>query len=175
MGSVATWADVDALMSTYGVRLCIVDAFPEQHGARAFVDRHKGRAVTATYPTSNALKGVLFTPSESGKAISGGRVQINRTMALDALYAVIANAQERWPAEIHNDPEVIDHLTALVRVEALDAHGQSRADWVHTKPDHLAHAATYDLIAGRMGAVAPASASAEAPRGHYDATRRRRF
>jgi phage terminase large subunit GpA-like protein len=148
-GSVATWDEVDALMTTYGVRLAVLDAFPEQHAARAFVDRHPGKAVTATYPTANALKGVLMAP-DAVKAVSDGRVQINRTMAMDAVYAAVARAQERWPAALHNDPEVIEHMTAPVRVTALDAHGQPRADWVHTKPDHLYHASVYDLVAGRL-------------------------
>lgn len=147
MGSVRTWDEVDGLMATYGIRLCVVDAFPEQHAARAFVDRHPGRAVTATYPTSNALKGVMFTPGEPGKALEDGKVSINRTMAMDAVYAAVAQAAERWPASIHNDPEVIEHMTAPVRVETLDAHGQSKADWVHTKPDHGFHSSVYDQIA----------------------------
>lgn len=155
MGSVSTWEEVDGLMATYGVRLCVVDAFPEQHGARAFVDRHPGRAVTATYPTANALKGVLFAP-DPVKAVEDGRVQVNRTMVLDALYAAVAGGLERWPAAIHNEREVIDHLTALIRVEAIDDRGQTRADWVHTKPDHLAHASAYDLVAARL--FAPAGA-----------------
>jgi hypothetical protein len=147
MGSVATWDEVDVLMARYGVRLCVVDAFPEQHAARAFVDRHKGRAVTATYPTANALKGVLWAPQDAPKAVADGRVQINRTMALDAVYAAVATGSERWPAAIHNDPEVVAHMTALVRISSEDAHGQPRADWVHTKPDHLAHSSAYDIVA----------------------------
>lgn len=149
-GSVATWEDVDILMITYGVRLCVVDAMPEMHAARAFVERHKGRAVTATYPTANALKGVLWAPADGAKVVQDGRVQINRTMAMDGVYAAVAAGKERWPASIHNDPEVIEHMTAPVRVTTLDAHGQPRADWVHTKPDHLFHASVYDLVAGSL-------------------------
>jgi Arc/MetJ-type ribon-helix-helix transcriptional regulator len=148
-GSVATWTEVDMLMVHHGVRLCVVDAYPEEHGARAFVARHAGKAVTATYPTANALKGVLCAP-DPAKALEAGRVQINRTMAMDAVYSAIATASERWPSAIHNDPEVVTHLTAPVRVETLDPHGQSRADWVHTKPDHIFHASVYDRIAREL-------------------------
>ena len=146
MGSVESWTDLDVLMARYSVRLAVVDAFPEQHAARAFVDRHPGRAVTATYPTSNALKGVIFSP-EHQKAVADGRVSINRTMAMDAVSTLVGTAAERWPAAIHNDPEVVEHMTAPVRVAVLDAHGQPRADWVHTKPDHLFHASVYDAVA----------------------------
>lgn len=146
MGSVISWDELDTLMGRYNVRLCVIDAFPEQHAARAFVDRHTGRAVTATYPTANALKGVMLAP-DAVKAVADGRVQINRTMAMDAVYAAVATARERWPAAIHNDPEVIEHMTAPVRVETQDAHGQPRADWVHTRPDHMFHSSVYDTVA----------------------------
>lgn len=172
MGSVATWGELDVLMARYGVRLCVVDAFPEQHAALAFVDRHKGKAVTATYPTANALKGVLFAPDRV-KVVVDGRVQVNRTMAMDAVYAAVATVQERWPATIHNDSEVIEHLTAPVRVTTLDATGQPKADWVHTKPDHLYHASVYDMLAGKLLAPPPASAEATPSRGGYHAERRR--
>lgn len=147
MGSVATWAEVDVLMTVWRIRLCVVDALPEQHGARAFVDRHPGKAVTATYPTANALKGVLVAPADPADVLEAGRVSINRTMALDAVFAAVATGAERWPAAIHNDPEVVSHMTAMVRVETIDPHGQPRADWVHTMPDHLMHSSLYDRVA----------------------------
>lgn len=147
MGSVQEWSELDVLMSEHGVRLAVVDALPEQRAARDFVDRHKGRAVTATYPTDNALKGVLLSPADPGKAIQDGKVSINRTMAMDGVYAAVATASERWPAVIHNDLEVIEHMTAPTRIEVVDSRGQPRASWVHTKPDHLFHASVYDLVA----------------------------
>ena len=41
-------------------------------------------------------------------------------------------------------------MTSPVRVSVQDAHGQPRADWVHTKPDHLFHASVYDTVARRL-------------------------
>lgn len=174
IGSVGTWDELDTLMAQYGVRMAVVDALPELHGAAAFAARFKGRVATATYPSANALKGVMFAP-EREKARSDGRVQINRTMAMDAVFAAVKGATERWPAALHNDQQIIEHMTAMVRVETLDAHGQARADWVHTKPDHWMHACAYDLVAARL--VAPEAASAEVkPAPHsYHAERRRRL
>jgi phage terminase large subunit GpA-like protein len=82
MGSVASWDEVDRLMAEYQVRLAVVDALPEMHAAAAFVARHPGRAVVATYPTANALKGVMLAPDPAqhpGKALGDGRIQINRS------------------------------------------------------------------------------------------------
>jgi hypothetical protein len=66
---------------------------------------------------------------------------------MDRVYANVAKGAEHWPAEIHNDREVIAHMKAPVRVLALDARGQEQATWVHTQPDHLYHASVYDTVA----------------------------
>lgn len=151
MGSVASWDELDTLMGAWMVSLAVLDALPEMHEAARFVERHPGRAVVATYPTTaNALKGVLWAPEDQAKVLEDGRVQINRTMAMDAVYAAVAKRAESWPAGIHNDHEVVEHMTAPVRVETIDAHGQSRPDWVHTKPDHLYHASVYEHIAREL-------------------------
>ena len=149
MGSVRTWDELDTLMAEYAVQFAVVDAYPEERNARAFVDRHPRRAATATYPTANALRGVLHAP-DAHRAAEDGRVQVNRTMAMDGVYAAVARLTERWPAEIHNDPEVRAHMQAPVRLEVVDKRGQVRADWVHTRPDHLYHACVYDLVAARL-------------------------
>lgn len=144
-GAVRTWAELDALMARYGVRLCCIDALPEQHGAAAWQDRHAGRILRAFYPsTATALQGALYKLNRDE-----GLLNINRSAAMDALYAQISQGQERWPAALHNDPEIVAHLTAPVRVTTEDQHGQERAEWVHTSPDHLFHASVYDLIARR--------------------------
>ncbi len=150
MGSVTSWAELDRLIADYQVRRCVVDALPETHGCRDWALKHKGKALRAFYP--NGMKGELHRTKveqdEAGRDIPGSEtVQINRTMAMDAVYNAIATAIERWPTATHNDPEVVAHLTAPARVIYKDDHGQEQARWVHTAPDHLFHACVYDLIA----------------------------
>lgn len=143
MGSVGSWPELDGLMDRWHVRICVVDAMPELHAAQEFASRHEGRVLRAFYPTANALKGITHRVDEAN-----GVVQINRTMAMDRVYANVAGAKEHWPASIHNDHEVISHMKAPVRVMTKDANGQDVASWVHTSPDHLYHASVYDTIAG---------------------------
>jgi hypothetical protein len=142
MGSVGSWSDLDGLMDRWRVRLCVVDAMPELHAAQEFAARHQGRVLRAFYPQASAMSGQLFVVNEDK-----GVVQVNRTMAMDRVYANVAKGAEHWPAEIHNDREVIAHMKAPVRVLALDARGQEQATWVHTQPDHLYHASVYDTVA----------------------------
>lgn len=146
MGSVKTWAELDDLMSNYKVRHCVVDKDPELHATEAWASKHKGRVTRAYYPRSNDVKGRLFFP-EADKL--EGLVQINRTMAMDTVYNLVATGGEVWPAEVHNDAEVRAHMTAPVRVVKEDDNGQPQASWIHTKPDHLFHASVYDLIAAK--------------------------
>jgi hypothetical protein len=150
MGSVATWDDVAALMARYKVRHCIVDGQPEQHGAKEFAARFKGRVLRAYYPETSALRGQLFRLDETE-----GKVLINRTMAMDGVYSAVANADERWPESLCRNPDVIRHMMAPNRVTVENADGQPIASWVHTQPDHLFHASVYDRVAA---VAAPQSA-----------------
>jgi hypothetical protein len=158
MGSVRTWEELDGLMSEYKVRHAVIDALPELHGAETWSNKHKGKVLRAFYKDT---KGELFKlPAAEEKKMHGLKVttpkelkkdivQVNRTMAMDTIYNIVATGREVWPAVIHNDAEVIAHMTAPVRVVKEDEDGQPMASWVHTKPDHLFHACVYDLISYR--------------------------
>jgi hypothetical protein len=154
MGSVRGWDGLDELMRTFKVRHCVIDALPEQHACEAWAAKHKGKVLRAFYPNPAALKGRLFrlpgeapeNPDESEEQ-AAHTVQINRTMAMDTVYNLVAVAKEAWPSSIHNDKEVVAHMTAPVRIVKDDDEGQSHASWVHQKPDHLYHACVYDVIA----------------------------
>jgi hypothetical protein len=154
MGSVKRFDELDRLMERYQVRLCVIDAHPEQERCADWAKQWKGRVVRALYP--NGLDGLLCRKKdaeqdEDGRPIPGTElVHINRTMAMDTVLARIEAAEERWPAAIHNDPEVIAHLTAPTRVTVKGRDGQERASWEHTRPDHLFHATVYDLIAAQI-------------------------
>lgn len=143
MGAARSWSDLDDLLERYRVSMSVIDALPELHAAMAWAQRHAGRVLRAYYPSNaNALRSEMFR-TDSDKA----EVQINRTMAMDSVFAAVSRQRERWPTSVTSDPEVIQHMTAPVRVVTLDKHGQSKPAWVHTVPDHGFHASVYDRIA----------------------------
>lgn len=143
MGSVDDWEGLHRLMMRFQVRMAIVDALPELHDAVSFCERWRGRAKRAFYPTNaNALRGQLYHEIPNTFDI-----QINRTMAMDAVLASITNGQEHLPLSIAHDPEIIAHMGAPTRVKTEDANGQPYPTWVHTSPDHGFHSWVYDLIA----------------------------
>lgn len=156
MGAARGWGELDELMRNFRVRHCVIDALPELHACEEWASKHKGKVLRAFYPNPAALKGRLFRlPGEApddadeSEVQAANTVQINRTMAMDTVYNLVAAAKEVWPPAIHNDPEVVAHLTAPVRVIKEDDEGQPHASWVHQKPDHFFHSCVYDEIAFR--------------------------
>jgi hypothetical protein len=149
-GHVREWDELSDLLVRYGVRRCVIDAHPELHKCKEWQARHSGIVLRALYPSEKALDGRLYR--EKGDDGDEGIVQINRTMAADALYAAISRGAEhpqgeRWARPLVHDAEVRSHITAPVRVLVTDDRGQQRAAWTHAGPDHLFHASIYDRIA----------------------------
>lgn len=147
MGAVHEWSELSILMHQYKVRNCVIDALPEGHKAKEWAAEFPGRVLRAFYPTEAAMPGKLWRAREKDEQIIDGEIQINRTMAMDQVRATIAEVEEHWPAAIHNDPEVVAHMTQPVRVIVDDKRGQPHATWEHVGPDHYYHACVYDLIA----------------------------
>jgi hypothetical protein len=146
MGTVTEWSgpdSLDHLMVRYQVRQAVVDAEPEMRDSDAFCRRWRGRAMRAFYPGNvNALKGVLFNIKKGTHDI-----QVNRTMAMDNVYAAVVGGHEVWSPQIVRDSEVVSNMEAPTRVKLTDDNGQQRYSWVHTTPDHYFHARVYAKIA----------------------------
>lgn len=159
IGTARSWDDLSNLMSRYKVRQCIVDGMPEIHGSKAFAMKHRGKVFRAFYPKTT--DGKLFRQPEApaqkkmlrkkrtDEADDSDTIQINRTMAMDLVFSLIAEGQERWPAAALTQ-EVIDQMCAPVRVVTKDSRGQEVAMWEHTLPDHYFHATVYDIVAQRI-------------------------
>ena len=167
MGAVRSWDALTELLHKWSVRRCIIDALPELHGAKTWADEHKGRVFRAFYPNSThgkALGGELYLLNEDDRTIN-----INRTMAMDAVYARVLSQKERWRKVIVQSQEVKAHMKAPIRVMSEDSTGQPIASWTHIAPDHLYHASVYCLVAsllkpkGRPGAIAQAVTSGWSP------------
>jgi hypothetical protein len=142
MGTVTKYDDLTKLMQRYNVRRCVIDALPELHATREWAERFKGRVLRAFYPNMLALATTPFKVAEETLTI-----QINRTMAMDSVYAAIADADEEWPSVIAHNSAIVAEMTAPVRVTTKDKVGQEHAEWQHTLPDHYYHACVYDRLA----------------------------
>lgn len=150
MGSVASWDALDELFDLHPITRCVIDAQPELNATNQFADRHKGKVLRAYYTTDRTQKGKLFRVDEDK-----GVVYISRTMAMDAVFARVAEGADFWPRPIAQDPEVRAHMSAPSRTSVKDAKtGDVLAEWVHTAPDHFFHASLYDMIASLIRVAA---------------------
>lgn len=140
MGHVDDWDDLSMLMREHKVRLCVIDANPETHKCKEWQKLHRSKVLRAFYP--NGMAGNLWREKENE-----GVIQINRTMAMDAVFAAVSGGDEHWPDSIINDPEVRAHMVAPMRTRNKDLHGAEVVSWIHTAPDHLYHACVYDFVA----------------------------
>ncbi len=149
MGTVPSWSDVSKLLRSYKVRRCVVDSGPELHGAEEFASLHAGKVLRAYYP--EGMGPDLFTPSldNVNQRLQDGDnlFKVNRTMAMDRLYATIAEGLEAWPSEFCHNAEIIDQLKAPIRTVIVNAKGRERIFWDHREPDHYFHASVYDQMA----------------------------
>lgn len=166
-GTVESWDRLATLINQYQVRSCVVDARPEEHAAKQFAERFKGRVKRAFYPVG--MGGDLFRVSGSsapprtrfqkradkqlgaaGDDIPPDVVKINRTMAMDAVYARFAEATVAMPELLCRTDALTKQLCAPVRVTTKDDQGQETATWQHTTPDDFFHAAVYCWIAQQI-------------------------
>ncbi len=154
MGSVNSWDELDRLLSRLKPRRTIIDAAPELHATKTFAESHKG-VYRAYYTSDRSQKGQLFRMDETE-----GVVYINRTMAMDALYARIAGGLDTWAEGISRHGEVRAHLRAPQRSVIKKDDGELVPVWTHTAPDHLFHAALYAMVASQLKLARSDAASA---------------
>ena len=131
---------LDTLIAQYQVRSVVIDAMPELNGTKQWADRHPGKVWRAFYPEGLAGERYRTKPDKR-------EVQINRTMAMDALYSEVATGDVRWSRDAAHNPETRAHLVAPQRVTIVNKHGNPQTQWIHTAPDHLFHAGVYEMIA----------------------------
>lgn len=147
------------LMTRYRVRQAVIDGAYDPTAIKEFAAAHKGKVRRAFYPTTD-FNGELFRlPSAEEKKMHGVAVKtadpqkvediinVNRTMAMDSVFNLIALAKERWPAKFHNDPEIAAQMKAPIRVIVKDKEGKELPKWIHSKPDDFFHSCVYDVIA----------------------------
>jgi hypothetical protein len=153
--TVKEFTELDALMRTYQVAGCVVDALPETREARKFQERHRGRVWLAYYHDNAKTPTAVW--GEQGTAHEG-TVRLHRTQACDAMRDRMLNRRLLLPKNAATlEPRDartglshwFQHLTAPVRVRRQDARGTENTTWVTPgdRPDHFFHAEVYDEMA----------------------------
>ncbi len=141
VGVLDSFEALDVLMSAYDVRLCVMDALPNTHSAKAFAARFPGRVFLCFY--SSTRKAEATWNAESATVV------VDRTYALDAAAAEYFGMRVRLPRCPEMEEKFKPQMRNLARKPERDAAGDIVGyEWVRRGPDHFRHADCYDYLAG---------------------------
>jgi hypothetical protein len=157
MGKAKSLEEIDQIMRRYRVKNGVIDALPENHAVQTWVAKKRGRMLRAFF--SRGLQDSMYRLDDqpASTTVVKGRIKkklpkytihINRTLAMDMVYARIANEEEVWPADFTEDKDIVSQMCAPTRIDVQDkTTGEYFAQWVHTQPDHSFFGCLYDTIA----------------------------
>lgn len=162
LGGEDRWDDLDKLMLAYGIVNCVIDSQPEDHMAHTFARKWPGRVYRCRY-SDGRVKDVKFDQLTS--SVSVPRTEILSRSAEELLSTRILpkyDGSEVYNAYIthHTNSRKVpifrqgEAADISVNEEAVDnARMIEKYEWRETGPDHMFHAATYEMLA-RMGYTA---------------------
>lgn len=143
IGTARSYEELDALMERYSVSRCVIDALPEIHATRAFMERHRGRVWLNFFVESQ--KGSYRWDEEQQI------VQVNRTEALDAAKKAIRDGEVILPRRVRLIEEFAEHLASDAKKLIEDEEtGSKTYKYIRTGRNHYSLAFTYDRIAATM-------------------------
>ena len=159
-GRVDSYEDLDVLMRRYAVATCIIDAAPEEHATRAWAARYNRLSPSPAVSShivvwraaygSSARPGVTAQVSwnEETGVVTAPRTEILSRSADELLERRVLpryEPTEAWLAYVAHhvaSKKVPIWVPGLETERVLDHY-----EWHEVGPDHLFHAATYEMIA----------------------------
>lgn len=138
-GKTEDWNELDSLMRNFNVTRAVVDALPDQRGARAFAERFKGRVFLNFY--SDSQRGGYKWDEEKLQ------VNCNRTESLDASHNEIKMATIVLPKKCEIVETFATHLHNIgKRLIEDEETGSKRYIYVRLGEDHFRHAYNYFMM-----------------------------
>jgi hypothetical protein len=133
-----SWASLRYLLNKYSVSRFVIDAMPELHGARAFVEKCGIRGYRCHYvPTSGDAK---LDEVEN-------TIKVNRTESLDASHRILNLGLIELPRRCSIVEEFAQHCANTARVQETDLKtGEVNFSWKQLGADHFRHAFNYDYM-----------------------------
>lgn len=140
---VVDFDDLDKLMKDYNIHTCVIDALPETRKAQEFAQRFMGRVYMCYYSKLTEPKNDEWFQAHPAEM----KVNTRRTLALDNWSARFRDQKVQLPAELADQVEFLEHMTALTRIIREDKTGNQIAEYIKTGPDHYYHAGNYSNLA----------------------------
>lgn len=152
------WSDLDRFLGSLSSWVGIIDAHPEKHKARELAMKYHGKLrVGFSENREQASEIAVFHPVKQGEA---GRVNIDKTMALDTYIADYMNGNVILPSDARELGEAMPRKPfnglyyqqlQMVRVEEENTKGTIVGRWKKNRmPDHWHHAGMFATVAAQL-------------------------
>ncbi len=136
----------DQLMREWQVLACVVDADPGPNEARRFARRfnaHGDFVWLCRYRKGTTAKEIAISEEETGAPMA----TVDRSNWLSASLGRFKTTPPRIALPQDVSEEFCKHQMALTSTYERDEFGNPRLEFIHTAPDHFAHARCYSEIA----------------------------
>lgn len=134
--------EVGCIFHRHNVDVMVIDAMPETHKARELQESLPAQKCWLAYYVDDSKHRDIAQWDEEK-----GTVTIDRTRAMDDTYTQFYEGVFTLPANARDIKDYYAQLCAPVRVLEEKGGGVPVARYVHSKPDHYAHAETYCNVA----------------------------
>ena len=154
IGRVNDWADLDALIVKYNVRMCLISPQPEPHLVQKWLQTHRDSVVQLIIYSNDGIERAGLGPRAAAR---------DRRSDLCAELGVRGDPQAGlwWippDARSVDNGEFYAQMKAPTRVRDATS-GEVRYHWVETGPlDHYRHAHAFDHLAADLARRNPAAA-----------------
>lgn len=154
-GTVADFAELEALADRSGIEWGLIDYMPEMKSTMAFVKRQRSKKQNwwrCAYSTPDSPDAPDWRHDDKNDDL----IEANRTGALDFFVHKFRGGKMRYPTRLVSDPKsrLYSHLKSPRRVSEFDRSGRPSVSWKHDpgKPDHQFHCGVYASILAEVRA-----------------------
>ena len=136
------------LIEWFGVEKAVIDAAPDFSAAMAIIDACYFGVAFGNYYTRRAPSTMTNHTFDPGEQV----VKSYRTGTLDHTVKEV-NSGRVFICVNDQEPVVRAQLRAIKRLSQVSEDGVETATWVHSGPDHYAHALNYMMIADELNSM----------------------
>ena len=142
-----SWEQVSEYMTLYNVRMCVIDAAPEEHATRLFQESFRpGRVWRCVYDSGKAKQ--VVWQEKSGYVVKAPREPLLTACSKELLEGKLL---PRFDGSSDYEAFVQHHVNSKrvpIWIEGLEAERiVDKYEWHEVGPDHMFHASAYAMLA----------------------------
>lgn len=129
-------------INNFKIKGVVIDALPETRKVQELAQKFKSKIKLCYYTGLKEMK-----DSKSYWKVDGDKVNTDRTVSLDMVFAEIKRCEIEIPKNIDKCIDYRSHMKSTTRVIREDKKGALKAEYIKTSDDHLLHACNYAKLA----------------------------